>query len=217
MAKFTFIGDTHIADEMLAKMVADSPLDSTIIQVGDIGFWPEWAYRYVRLPRPIYFIEGNHDHIPSFADIKEPTAVWPDLIYVPRGTVLELEGKRIGFLGGATSVDRRWRQHNTGFNGWYDGEDVTLADVDRLIANGPVDLLVTHCPPNCTIERNFERPGFLSAFGLPTNWVDSSALEVERAWKSLGEPPLFCGHMHRVVKDGNVRILNINEVLTLEI
>lgn len=217
MTKFTFIGDTHIADLALAKMVADAQKDSIVIQVGDIGFWPEWAYRFVIPPRIMYFIEGNHDHIPSFQNIKGPTTLWPNLVYVPRGTVREFENIRVGFLGGATSVDRRWRQHNTGFNGWYDGEDITFDDVDRLIANGPVDLLVTHCPPDSVIARNFERPEFLRSFGLPPDWTDPSALEVERAWNALGKPKLICGHMHRSIEDGNVRILNINEVYNTEL
>lgn len=208
-----FIGDTHSADGVLAALVAAVPDGIPVIHVGDIGLWPQLASRFVALPRPIYFIEGNHDHLPTVAGITEPTEVWPGLVYVPRGTVLELDGKRIGFLGGATSVDRKWRPRNGGWHAWFDAEDVTVADADKLFANGPVDLMVTHCPPESVINRNFERPGFLKAFQLPADWTDPSAQQVERAWQALGKPPLICGHMHRSVVDGPVRILDINEVL----
>lgn len=210
------IGDTH--DLMiLGAMVRQAPEDMPIIQVGDIGIWPEYQERYRSPIRPVHFIEGNHDYMPFFKDRKEVAPIWENLVYIPRGTVMELNGLRIGFLGGATSVDREWRTYNGMLNehGWFPEEEVFEHDCLQLIHNAgkePLDLLVTHAPPECAIAPNFEREGFLKAFNLPPDWVDSSARRVERVWKALGNPPLVCGHMHRSVNWNNVRILDINEI-----
>jgi len=210
------IGDTH--DLMiLSAMVRQAPEDIPIIQVGDIGIWPEYGARYRSPIRPVYFIEGNHDYMPYFSGLNEVAPLWEGLIYIPRGTVMELNGLRIGFLGGATSVDREWRtfKGTLAEHGWFPEEEVFWHDCQKLLDNAggkPLDLLVTHCPPENSITANFERAGFLKAFNLPPDWIDSSARNIEKVWNALGNPPLVCGHMHRSVNWNKVRILDINEI-----
>ena len=92
-----------------------------------------------RLKRPVYFVRGNHedqDWLTSLGTKAASVAVDPfDLIhYVPDGTLTEVDGFRVGFLGGVE----------------YGAEAHTKIEQDALDAissAGRLDLLVTHDGP----------------------------------------------------------------------
>lgn len=204
------LGDLHgFADRLRSADAQISDMDSMPvgIQVGDLGWYPSTIPNFKRLAlkRKWYWVDGNHEYFPYLREITEVTEVAPNLFYVPRGTVLELDGRRVAFCGGAGSVDKQYRL-SAGLD-WHPEEEVTDADVEKFEGVKDIDLLVTHCPPQVVIERHFSRHDLLQ-FGLPVTWTDPSALRIEKIWSMLGQPPLVCGHMHRSVKDGNVRILN---------
>lgn len=214
-----FIGDTHGDFTWFPKIMKDVPEDATVIQVGDFGFWPgyykdAWHNAWKRIGRknPIYVIDGNHEYHPMFAGITKPTEFWKGAIFIPRGTVLELdhtEGmKRIGFMGGASSIDKAYRQF--GIN-WFPEECITNGEMMRMNNIDSVDILVTHTPPHSVIQKNFDSRTLID-FGLSPSWVDPSAVAIDQLWDKLGNPPLICGHMHKSVVDGKCRILDINEV-----
>lgn len=209
------IGDIHGQFNVLEPIISKNP-DAVIIQVGDFGFWPILRQAWPGLLKPIYFIDGNHDYIPGLSiDAEEPKEVWPGAIYVPRGVVLELEGKRVLFLGGSKSVDRNFRKEGSINHGWFRTEQLTEAQAERALANYPVDLMITHTPPDFLIREQFSPEG-LKWFGLdPNTWVDESSRLVEKVWKGLGEPQLYCGHMHRSVIHSKIRILEINEMVNV--
>jgi predicted phosphodiesterase len=200
-----FIGDVHRAFDRLSRMVDELPADvATIVQVGDLGLRPSdlappgpGAFR---LGRPMHFIGGNHDHEPWFRELRAPTELAPNLIYVPRGTVLQLDARRVAFLGGGDSVIDRSRR-SEGVDWWQD-ERVTGEHVARLAGAGPVDILVAHTPPAPVYAVLGFRP-------------DPSSCEVERAWDLLGRPTVVCGHLHQARAVGPVRVLAELEVLLL--
>lgn len=213
-SKIALIGDIHAEYGALERIVAQIDPDAAIIQVGDFGYWPYYLEHYMdHMPkRCVLFIDGNHDHVPGCRSCE-----WPNAVFVPRGTVKEVAGRRVLFLGGATSVDRKRRPHNGGHHAWFDDEVVSEDDVARALANAKdgVDLMVTHTPPDWMIRKNFS-PNGLRSFGIdPDTWRDLAAERVEQVWHELGEPPLYCGHMHQSVQDGNCRILDINEVVLI--
>ena len=144
----------------------------------------------------------------------EVTEVAPNLFYVPRGTVMDVGGIKIGFLGGAASVDKMYRLRQNMH--WSEDELITDEDIAKFDDVKSVDMLITHCPPQSVIQEHFD-PRMLMYFGLTPQWRDPSADKVEALWERLGKPPLVCGHMHKSVTDGNVRILDINEYITVEI
>lgn len=214
----TLVGDIHGGFRFLANVAKETPLDVPIIQVGDFGFWPQIQRRYVVPENPVYFIDGNHDCIPALhGDVRfgKPVELWPHAVYVPRGTVLELAGKRVLFLGGATSVDRSLRAKDIGLNAWFEDEVLDERSVEIALENakGKVDLMVTHTAPRYLIDKCF---GFPRGWNLPVDWTDPSTERIERVWKALDCPPLVCGHMHASVRDGVVRMLDINETYTYE-
>jgi predicted phosphodiesterase len=198
-----FIGDVHRAFDRLAWAVAEFPANVDMaIQVGDLGLHSDdlrpTGPRVPPLARPVYYITGNHDHEPSYRGITRPTEMAPNLVFVPRGTVLELDGRRIAFLGGGDSViDRAVRRDDVD---WWPEERVTMADVARFEGVGRVDLLVCHTPP-AFVYHFFQLP------------PDPSAVAVEQAWQILGRPQVVCGHLHRPREVGRVRVLGELEVL----
>jgi predicted phosphohydrolase len=197
-----FIGDVHRSFDRLATAVGELPSSVDVaIQVGDLGLHGDDLQRAGVVPplaRKVYYVTGNHDHEPSYRGIVKPTEMAPNLIYVPRGTVLELDGRRIAFLGGGDSiVDRAFRRHNVD---WWPDERITAADIARLERAGRVDLLVSHTPPAFVYH----------AIGFAP---DPSAQAVGQAWQVLRRPPVICGHLHMARTVGPVRVLDALEVL----
>jgi hypothetical protein len=200
-----------------------------LIQVGDFGFSRERVAIFERkgpYELPIYAIEGNHEdydfiHAMELAGDPPVGSFLPGIMWVPRGTVFDVEfaGIRIGFLGGAASVDKAWRVRAGPLMNqrlWFEEELVTDADIAKFDGVDRLDLLVTHGPPQSIVDAHFD-PKFLQHyFDLPLDWKDPGAAKIEALWARLGRPPLVCGHMHRSVVDGNVRILDINEGVLLD-
>lgn len=126
-----FIGDVHREFDHLAGAVSRLPADVKVaIQVGDLGLHGDDLGPTGRgvpcFDRPVYYVTGNHDYEPSYRGLTRPTEMAPNLVFVPRGTVLELDGRRIAFLGGGDSViDRHVRRDGVD---WWPEERVTLAD-----------------------------------------------------------------------------------------
>ena len=225
-----FVGDIHGSLAILESLIQDILLMNSylsesvkagngrssalkIIQVGDFGWEPSSLKGYIESPFPIYAIEGNHEYFPMLEGIMNVKEVRSNLFYVPRGTVMEIDGYKIGFMGGGESLDKAWRRE--GFS-WWPRERVMAHDVGQFLKyNKKVDLLVTHTPPLNFIKRNF--PPVNKAFWkLPEDWVDISSQNVEKLWGELGMPPVICGHMHRKIIDGQCRMLDINELLFLK-
>ena len=114
--------------------------------------------------------------------------------------MLQLDARRVAFLGGGDSVIDRSRR-SEGVDWWQD-EQVTGEHVARFAGAGPVDILVAHTPPAPVYAVLGFRP-------------DPSSCEVERAWDLLGRPTVVCGHLHQARAVGPIRVLAELEVLLL--
>jgi len=219
-----FVGDCHghwaglqEFDRLLRERQIPGP--NIIIQVGDFGWDPESLKAWKPLDIPVYAIDGNHDHHGNLSQVPqdEITEVLPNLFFVPRGMILELDGYKVGFAGGAGSVDGHWRRK--GVNWWPDLEVLRQEQVARLFSE-PVDILVTHTPPVSVIKANWP-PLNLDHWNLPKGWRDPSADVVQELWNVQAVlhdgqyPPLFCGHMHSRVHQNGCQVLDINEIAQL--
>jgi Icc-related predicted phosphoesterase len=213
------LGDIHGMIEVIVDRFSALTENDTVIQVGDFGMyedmfksWKQYAKDKV-IPRcKIYCIDGNHEDYSIVRNYskKKVKKIGHNLFHVPRGEVLTIEGKRIGFLGGAESVDKAWRKDGVS---WWADESVTAKDVERLIKNAgdeQLDLLVTHAPPADTIAAAFPKIN-KEHWGLPADWIDVSANRVNYVNNLLKPKKLVAGHMHKSVIHENVRILDINE------
>lgn len=195
------LGDLHNSirtglTKVLRYAVRGAP-NPAIVQVGDLCWHPD---RPPTLPEPfkVYFVDGNHDHVASLLCHAEPTELVRGWIYCPRGSVLELDGRRVGFLGGARSIDREVRVKD---EPWWESEELTVAEARRLQGQS-VDLLVTHTPPSSTVWAMGWEP-------------DTTSVLVELVWKELGRPRLVCGHMHQRFRHGAVTVLGELDVEVL--
>ena len=190
-------GDVHAKFDRFNEYLKDTPEDYVVIQLGDFGFWPkicdQWyaidneihSQRGLVLERPVYIIDGNHEYHPMFEGIAEVTELYTNAFFVPRGTVLELDGRKILFLGGGESPDKHNRTEGVS---WFREESISYADVMKIDLTQEVDMMMTHVPP-------FDVVNWIFQGDTPEAWNWSSKA-VQGVWEALGRPELFCGHLH---------------------
>jgi hypothetical protein len=136
-----------------------------IIQLGDFGIWThdESGVKYLDILNEalrlrgikIYFVPGNHenwDHIAWWMENHPRTNaghvyVRSHILMVPKFLAWTWNDKRFAGVGGATSIDRKYRTPGTS---WWAGEQLTDDDV-RTISYTPgmhdIDYLLTHDAP----------------------------------------------------------------------
>jgi len=162
-----FTGDWHGEYDKAYRKIKNLDLsDCVVIQVGDFGVGFEnnkkrEMRKLVNLNNQLksrnidlYAIRGNHDD-PSYFD---GSVQLSNVKLVADYTTLNLCGKKILFVGGAVSVDRKynpdvkdyrnkpWPGRKEGSNYWKD-EIFVLKDIKV----SDVDIVVTHSAPNfCT-------------------------------------------------------------------
>ncbi len=159
-------GDWH-GDTRWAARVLDAAADGghdTVVQLGDFGFWPgaEGAAYLATLSEiagerglQLIVIDGNHDDHHQLrrwaADAAHRTPsgfvrTAPNVWWATRGLRWSWHGRRLGALGGAFSIDHRFR---TPGQSWWPEEEVIDADVERL-GDAPIDILFTHEAPSAS-------------------------------------------------------------------
>lgn len=215
------LGDIHGNLHRLRWMEQFLKPEDIVIQVGDFGFsthllnnFNEWFPTGYTCK--MYAIEGNHENfnlIDSWSKT-DITDIGGNLFYVPRGYVMEYNGKLMGFMGGAESIDKAYRRE--GYD-WFPQERITRENEQTLYKNvgrRTLDYLFSHTPPISTIHRNFSKL-IPEQWMLPFNWQDESSKVMEDIHSNLRPRQHYCGHMHRTVKHNAVYILDIDEVKAL--
>lgn len=184
-----------------------------MVQVGDFGLFPSQC---PETDVPVYWIEGNHEpwsHVAPLMDAVDRVITYSrNCHYVRRGTLLTVDGVRILCAGGADSVDAQRQQR---YGRWSAREQWSPEDFSCVLHAPACDIIVTHSPPQSVIEQHFDRQDLVDYFGLPSTWTSAVAQYVEHVWSARTRPPLYCGHMHRSVREGNTYILNSGEVVLL--
>lgn len=214
------LSDIH-GDYRVLQMAIDYAIEknaTAIIQVGDFGLMPENEQKFYQVCQttiPIYFVDGNHDDCTRWQNYDSVGKVFgnANLYYVPRGSVLELDGRTIAFMGGAASIDKKFRLAK-GWH-WDENEEVTQEQCDRLVKNAEgkvIDMFITHCPPHSMIEEHFD-PMWKLNFGVGVDWADPSQKLIEEVWHKIGTPDIYSGHMHKFVETAVATILDINQIL----
>lgn len=204
-------GDIHgrLAQVAYLAEVLETRQVDAVAAVGDTGYL--WHTEYIAALQELatrfgilfYWCDGNHDDHTLIArlmgalgaDGTAPVALWPDtapdVLYVPRGAIVDFGGVRAMFVGGAISVDRTARRD---FIEHWPEEALTYAQVYAACENGPVDILFSHDVPADTepIERR------LHVAGATT--IDRAARSNRLALRSIVEavrPRLLVhGHYH---------------------
>ncbi len=160
MTKILVCGDWHGSHEA-ARYASKRALKegcSTIVQVGDFGFWPHTSPDFVEvvsrnLKVPMVWVDGNHENFDVLFSTDWPKSArgfWKiadNVYYAPRGHRWEWDGVRFLSLGGGYSIDKEWRL-SQGPEGmyWWRQETITQKNVYDC-GHAPVDVMITHDMP----------------------------------------------------------------------
>lgn len=211
------VGDLHANTSAALAVVehAASVRADLIVQVGDLGFWPrdpggqkflrKLAASLERHNLEMWFVDGNHeDHdklglLPLQPDrtawLRNQHGNWsPTIRHLPRGFRWMWGNTTWVAVGGAVSVDREWRTPGVD---WFPQEELTDAQADQIVADGPVDVVVAHDAPVgvAHLEDRLER----AADAWPLGRVMASAehqRRVGRVVEGVGAQRVFHGHHH---------------------
>lgn len=143
------LSDVHARYDVIDAQVAhaEAQLGASVGQVlvlGDFGLFGDHLHRHFRqlgrrFPRPVAFIEGNHEDFRAFDQLVQGFA---DVVtHLPRGTVFRTVGRSCLCLGGARYMDA-WSTPS--------GCEVKEQDIEAALrfAPGSIDLVISHdCPP----------------------------------------------------------------------
>jgi len=163
------VGDVHGDFRSLKKLIErENP--NHVLCLGDFGYWPNFEGKTFKgidgkhfiysldnlndIDVPIWWIDGNHEDHYSLSrresDINFPRK---NITYIPRGTYMtlpntfgELSGKSAVFLGGADSIDAKFR---TEYVDWFSEESISQKDLKFMNESDiNIDVMFTHTAPN---------------------------------------------------------------------
>lgn len=221
MVQVVFAGDWHgnvLWATSRIQSIGSSGV-TTILHVGDFGVWPGASgNRYLqaventcaRYGVDILITPGNHEDwarlTTLWANSKRrdtetgaalPVQLTDHVQVLPRGHRFVIDGTSFLSFGGAASVDKHLRTEGVD---WWPEEMPAEADVESAIADGFVDVLITHDTPEpqwCvpavreTLTRN--------PHGWPQDsltWAAVSRARVNRVFETVQPRLLVHGHHH---------------------
>lgn len=136
---------------------------------------------------------GNHENWDTIFKLPvgpDGLAPWRSNIFIlPRGGRTAVEGLTIGGLGGAYSVDQEWRTEG---KSWWRDEEPTAQEAEKLIAGGPVDVLITHdAPAGVPLTGDFKLTAEAEVRAGETRVL------LQRVVDQMCPQVVFCGHWHQ--------------------
>lgn len=218
------IGDIHGEWNYLKKVIKHYDLrDCILICVGDlgIGFAANEA-KEIRIHidlneffkgRNIFFksIRGNHDD-PKWFRSKPDSLTNFELL--PDFTVMQVNGEKWFFVGGAISIDRRLRVPGTS---WWENEGFPKNWREKINV-GNIDVLVTHSAPHWSgpTVKNGIVIHFAEKDPTLLEECNKERTEIQSMIDILRPRAHYAGHFHLhsiSTRNGcTSRILDINEV-----
>lgn len=232
MLRIAIFGDSHYrwGDLYRASIIMKDKYGCSYgIHTGDLGFTASSFDRNMRFPFPIYAVDGNHEDHQLLSEIacQDPSLdPWSEtgVAWMRRGSVMDIDGVRVGFIGGALHAHARqvtipeipedkplpldkknisWAQ--------YPLDDDVLSLINN-IQDRKLDLLVSHsCPSQAGIgmksvgkwelstNYHIKRRGLSSG---PSNDLGEPSLTSLRNLLGCSLSPYFWvfGHWHRVIR-----------------
>ncbi len=199
--KIIVVGDIHGEWEQL-NLIIERKRPQTVFSVGDFGYWPRinaqkkshaqrpWSLDGIKTKGvPVWWAPGNHEDWWSLRGLEERgrSEITPNIFYMKRGSTVVLnDGRRVLFMGGADSIDKKVRRVGVD---WFPDEIIGQRDIFEL-PDVPVDIVISHTAP-----EEFDL-GIQDLAGDPSRKALSYILE--RYQPSLW----YFGHWH-ISKSGN--------------
>lgn len=127
-----------------------------IVQLGDFGIWEndkpylnKMQDKLSEYDQILYFLDGNHEDFPRLYAKKllddGTRPVRDRIIHLPRGFRFTWGGISFLILGGAASIDRKFRTEG---RNWWPEELLTDADIAKALSGGVADVMLTHDSPH---------------------------------------------------------------------
>lgn len=200
--------------------------DAYIIQVGDfgVGFYKENYYKteltYLneKLENAnchLYAIRGNHDDPAWFKETNNPFEL-KNITLLQDYAELDLLGKSILLVGGAVSIDRRFRQPGKTY--WQDEEFVLKQEHEFPYKDRQYDVVVTHTRPGaCGTFKGFNniKEWCDQDPDLKNDLIEESQL-LDYLYEHTKPKHWYYGHFHSsnlITHEGTTfRCLDINEL-----
>lgn len=208
MSRIFITGDTH-GEVDISKLNAKKfpqgknlTRDDYVIICGDFGgIWDgsntdkyvlNW---YNKKPWTTLFVDGNHE---NFSLLKQyPVTEWnggrvhkisDNIYHLMRGQVFVLNGKKFFTFGGASSIDRQFREE---YVSWWREELPNQFEcrkaMETLEANNySVDYVITHCLPMDIVKL------FFGEYACQ----DTATKFLQEVYETVDYKKWFCGHYH---------------------
>lgn len=154
MSKIYFTGDIHGEFVPLTYALTQryKLYDCSVIVCGDIGmgFYKHNYYintfndinkRLKKNNIQLYLIRGNHDNPEYFNNTPDDMMNFSNVHLIQDYTVLHIGSHNILCVGGATSVDKKFRKKDIN---WWEFENIL--PYEKLNCTN-IDIVVTHCAP----------------------------------------------------------------------
>lgn len=163
-------GDVHaVVDNLIWRIKSVDLRDGILLQVGDAGLiWDgskkekrriEYLDAFLEARNvKLYFSDGNHENFDLLYEypLQRRTegitrVIGTNIYHVPRGVTLELEGQKILFVGGASSIDKYHRIEGLS---WWKEEVSDYEEANQILDSLPkeVDYIITHTAPRSVVE-----------------------------------------------------------------
>lgn len=167
-----FLGDLHGSiSHILYSLKRMNKDQGTIVQVGDFGIGfnnEETDLKNLSIldealgiwNKKIYIVRGNHDNPRFFkGEFRDKlNKKFENVYFIEDYEVLEIEGKKIVFIGGGISIDRTHRKEGDTY--WK--EEAVVFDqykLDQIMNNNTeLDIIVTHSAPNWCFPKGIDAP-----------------------------------------------------------
>lgn len=204
------IGDWHAsatAAWAAFKYCQENGVDR-ILHLGDLYYTGASKHKFLaslskavtRYGIPFYFIRGNHDNTRPLRalEAKYPDKTFlpfhaADIYYIPDGKTWQWEGVKFAALGGAFSVDHKFRIPE---KEWWADEVTDVDAAHRLVQEHPhdVDILVTHDVPASVSIDDFQGRTPPSDWDIAGSYPN--AILLRDAVDVLTPQYVFSAHMH---------------------
>lgn len=215
-ARVLVTGDLH-ANTAAAFEVVDhaSRLGADLVlQVGDLGWFPRDQRGQVFIRKlekrltlrglNMWWIDGNHeDHDRLSArsvGVEGRRQVTEHMWHLPRGFRWTWHHAVWVAAGGAVSVDKAFRTEG---KTWFPTEELTDDEVERIISDGPADVVVSHDAPlgvpTLRALLNQDRPAWRRVSVWPTGQVlrsDEHQRRLRRLVEGVEAKRVLHGHHH---------------------
>ena len=197
-------GDFHGNFTYVNQLLNSNNKISMILQCGDFGWWPRFhgktivdnSGRIVRWDnfglknhnKKIFWCPGNHEDWESLKDL-ENNEVHPNVFYMKRGSILTLEdGRKVLFMGGGLSIDRKFRTERGADFGWFWEETISQKDIEEL-PDEKIDIIISHTAP-----KEFKLKDYHDDAWYPT---DPSRKALDYLLEKYKPRLWYFGHMHK--------------------